>query len=82
MKETLTAGLAVISDGCGHQPHHQVEVRIAPLNEAIRKMQSLLSAYQIHEARELLCIDMARQVQRLNELKIEMESLLLLGESS
>ena len=58
----ITSGLAVVNDGGSHHRESQVEVRIAPLNQAIQRMQSIMSAYQPHEARELLCLDMARQV--------------------
>jgi hypothetical protein len=76
----MLAGIAVVSDGCFHQPNHQIEVRIAPLTEAILKLQSILGAYQPHEARELLCVDLAKQVQRLQELKSEMTTLLSSGQ--
>lgn len=76
LNEIMTTGLSMVSDGSGKEPNHQVEMRIAPLNGAIQKMQSVMSAYQTHEARELLCLDMARQVQKLRELKSEMTSLL------
>jgi hypothetical protein len=76
LDEIMTTGLSMVSDGCGKEPNHQVEMRIAPLNGAIQKMQSVMSAYQIHEARELLCLDMTRQVEKLRELKSEMTSLL------
>jgi hypothetical protein len=72
----MTTGLSMVSDGCGKESNHQVEMRIAPLNGAIQKMQSVMSAYQTHEARELLCLDLARQVEKLRELKSEMTSLL------
>ena len=68
-----------MTDGCSPQREYQVEIRIAPLNQAIQKMQSIMSAYQPHEARELLCLDMARQVQRLRELKLEMTDLVNAG---
>ena len=72
----MNSGLAIVTDGCSNQREYQVEVRLAPLNQAIQKMQSVMSAYQPHEARELLCLDMAKQVQRLKELKLEMTNLL------
>ena len=72
----MTTGLSMVTDGCSYRREYQIEVRVAPLNQAIQKMQSVLSAYQLHEARELLCLDMARQVQRLKELKLEMTNLL------
>ena len=72
----MTTGLSIVTDGCSSRREYQIEVRIAPLNQAIQKMQSVMSAYQPHEARELLCLDMARQVQRLKELKLEMTNLL------
>lgn len=72
----------MVSDGCGNEPHCQIEMRIAPLNGAIQNMQSVMSAYQTHEARELLCLDMARQVEKLRELKSEMTNLLHTGNQS
>lgn len=75
----MTSGLLVVSDDCSSQQNSQIEVRIAPLGEAIQKMQSIIGAYQPHEAREVLCLDMASQVQRLRDLKTEMTSLLEMG---
>lgn len=79
LKEIMLAGISVVSDGCSLQGNHQIEVRIAPLTDAILKLQSMLGAYQPHEARELLCVDLEQQVQRLHELKSEMTTLLLSG---
>ena len=78
----MNSGLAIVTDGCSNQREYQVEVRLAPLNQAIQKMQSVMSAYQPHEARELLCLDMAKQVQRLKELKLEMTNLLKIENNS
>lgn len=78
----MNSGLAIVTDGCSNQREYQVEVRLAPLNQAIQKMQSAMSAYQPHEARELLCFDMAKQVQRLKELKLEMTNLLKIENNS
>jgi hypothetical protein len=75
----LSSGLLVVSDDCSHHQSGQIEERIAPLGEAIQKMQSIIGAYQPHEARESLCLDMASQVQRLRDIKSEMTILLEMG---
>mmetsp|Transcript_22618 Transcript_22618/g.21837 ORF Transcript_22618/g.21837 Transcript_22618/m.21837 type:complete len:168 (+) Transcript_22618:92-595(+) len=86
MKSTLSgilsSGLLVVSDDCSHHQSAQIEERIAPLVEAIQKMQSIIGTYQPHEARELLCLDMASQVQRLRDIKSEMTVLLEMGKKS
>lgn len=69
----------VVSDDCSNHQSAQIEERIAPLGEAIQKMQSIIGAYQPHEAREVLCLDMASQVQRLRDIKREMTNLLEIG---
>jgi hypothetical protein len=69
----------VVSDDCSNHQSAQIEERIAPLGEAIQKMQSIIGAYQPHEAREVLCLDMASQVQRLRDIKSEMTNLLEIG---
>jgi hypothetical protein len=71
----------VVSDDCSNHQSAQIEERIAPLGEAIQKMQSIIGAYQPHEAREVLCLDMASQVQRLRDIKSEITNLLEIGKN-
>lgn len=50
LSDILNSGLSIIADDCSiNNQNSQIEFRIAPLTNAIKKMQGIIAAYQMHE---------------------------------
>lgn len=72
MHQILTDGLAVISPEASRAPRSTTEQMLQPLRKSVDRLQAVISSYQTHEAREILCQDLAQQIERLRGLKEEL----------
>jgi hypothetical protein len=71
LQQILADSLAIISPDSSRAATN-TEQRLQPLRTSIDRMYATIAAYQTHEARELLCQDMAKQLVRLSDIKNEL----------
>jgi len=69
LQQILANGLAIISPEAARGP---TEMMLQPLHMSVERLLAVISSYQTHEAREILCQDLAQQVDRLRGLKEEL----------
>ena len=72
LKEILQHGLEVIAADSDNRRISSEQI-LLPLRTSIDKFQGIMKAFQSHEAREIMCLTLTKDVKRLVELKSELE---------
>ena len=67
LRQILTDGVDIVSSDDTRSPRN-TEQTLQPLRLSIDRMNAIITSYQAHEAREILCQDLARQIQRLRAM--------------
>lgn len=68
LRQILTDGMNIVSSDDSHSSRNSIET-LQPLRHSIDRMNAIITSYQAHEAREILCQDLAGQIERLRVLK-------------
>ena len=58
----------IISSDDSRSPRN-TEQKLQPLRQSIDRINAIITSYQAHEAREILCQDLAGQIERLRDMK-------------
>ena len=58
----------IVSSDDSRSSRNSIET-LQPLRQSIDRMNAIITSYQAHEAREILCQDLAGQIERLRVLK-------------